>query len=108
MPASELEKRLFALEQEQNRQEKEVTQLTTDIAPAPKKVSQKPQSKNGFVIRLDFGAGAPISEWSDETHGWRSKDLGTSYPSEQHALQRLSELKTKWPDYPLSLFEVIP
>jgi hypothetical protein len=101
MLLKELEDRLDKLEKEQERQQQEVTQLVTDIGPL--KHFLKPQPKNGYVIRLDFGAGAPVSEWSDETNGWRSKDLGSRYSSQQQAEQKLTELKKKWPDYPLKI-----
>lgn len=100
--SSELQKRLDALEQEQNRQEKEVKQLTIEIKPI-QEPTKKAEPKNGFVIRLDFGSGAPVSEWSDETHGWRSQELGSRYNTEQLASQKLLELKKKWPDYPLRI-----
>ncbi len=97
----ELQKRLDALEQEQNRQEVEVKTLTTAIKPVREPAKDKAPRQNGFVIRLDFGAGAPVSEWSDDTHGWRSHDLGTRYNTEELAEKKLAELKQKWPDYPL-------
>lgn len=100
---SELQKRLAALEDEQNRQEKAVKELTTEIVPAQEK-TKKAEPRIGFIIRLDFGSGAPISEWSDETHGWRSQGLGTRYGEEKSAELKLTELKNKWPDYPLKIF----
>ena len=99
MALTDLQKRLEALEVEQKRQEKEVSELTSLTIIR----TQKVETKNGFVIRLEFGAGAPVSEWSDETHGWRSQDLGTRYSTEQLAQERFSELKQKWPDYPLKI-----
>jgi hypothetical protein len=52
---------------------------------------------------LDFGQGSPVSEWSDETNGWRTKGLGSRYRESAQAKQRYHELKTKWPEYPLRL-----
>lgn len=100
--SKELEKRLNQIEQEQERQQHEVSQLVTEIVPFKKGVA-KPKPKSGYVIRLDFGAGAPVSEWSDETNGWRSKNLGSRYSTQQQAEQKLAELKKKWPDYPLKI-----
>ncbi|GEM_PF-1201531 len=102
--SKELQKRLDALEQEQNRQEVEVKTLTTAIKPVREPAKDKTPRLKGFVIRLDFGAGAPVSEWSDETHGWRSHELGTRYNTEELATKKLAELKQKWPDYPLKTY----
>lgn len=100
--SKDLQKRLEALETEQFRQEKEVNELTSIAIPNIK--LKKVEIQNGFVIRLEFGAGSPISEWSDETHGWRSHNLGTRYTTEQQAKNRLIELKQKWPEYPLKIY----
>lgn len=102
LTSKDLEQRLNNLEQEQERQDKEVTQLVTDIVPF-KKAKLKPKARKGYVIRLDFGSGAPVSEWSDETNGWRSRDLGSRYPAQEQAEQKLALLKKKWPDYPLKI-----
>jgi len=105
LTSKDLEKRLNSLEQEQERQDKEVTQLVTDIVPI-KKTTLKQKVRKGYVIRLDFGSGAPVSEWSDETNGWRSKNLGSRYLSQEQAEQKLAVLKKKWPDYPLKVNHV--
>jgi hypothetical protein len=60
------------------------------------------QDRQGYVVLLEF-ADAPVSEWSDETNGWRSKNLGSRYTSIQLADKKLAILKQKWPDYPLRI-----
>ncbi|MCV6638727.1 hypothetical protein [Candidatus Albibeggiatoa sp. nov. NOAA] len=110
MSYSDLLKRLDSLEQEQETQEKEVYTLAEEMKPlgidvhayvddidVPKK------STKGYVILLDFGQGSPVSEWSDDTNGWRTKGLGSRYPEPAQAKRRFHELKTKWPEYPLRL-----
>ena len=105
MAIDDLKKKLAEIEMEQVRQQKEVQSLTEVVVP---NYIDKPAPKvakvlSGIYICLEFGAGAPISEWSDETHGWRTQALGTRYPTKEEALQRLAELKQRWPDYPLKL-----
>ncbi|MEK7989767.1 MAG: hypothetical protein VSS52_002075 [Thiotrichaceae bacterium] len=109
MGYSDLLKRLDSLEQEQETQEEEVHMLAKEMQPlgidvhdfdvidVPKK------QKKGYVIVLDFGQGSPVSEWSDDTNGWRTKGLGSRYRESAEAKQRFQELKTKWPEYPLRL-----
>ena len=58
---------------------------------------------DAYVILLDFGAGAPTTEWSENTHGWRSKGQGTRYANQSEAQAKLHELKAKWPDYPIHI-----
>lgn len=98
----ELKKRVAQLEAEQQRQEEDVSNLTKikQEAPTSKKIAKH---KEGYLVKLVFGDNAPISEWSDETHGWRTSGLGTRYPSQQVAEQKLAELKEKWPNYPLEI-----
>jgi hypothetical protein len=100
--SEELKKRVAQLEAEQKRQEEDVSKLTKvkQDLPIPKKIIK---NKEGFLVKLVFGNNAPVSEWSDETHGWRTSGLGTRYPSQQVAEQKLAELKEKWPNYPLEI-----
>ncbi|MEN9847461.1 MAG: hypothetical protein RL368_201 [Pseudomonadota bacterium] len=105
MAIDDLKKKLAEIEMEQIRQQKEVQSLAVEVIPnlveraTPKVV----KTISGIYICLEFGSGAPVSEWSDETHGWRTQGLGTRYPTKENALQRLVELKQRWPDYPLKL-----
>ncbi len=127
MPFSkELHERLAKLEQEQERQLQEIESLQTIdfdrfdanlLAPSPVaaakpihsiQIPHPPKKKlgKGYKIRLDFGNGAPASEWSEDTHGWRSKGQGSCYADEHIAGQKLAELKQRWPEYPLIMFSV--
>lgn len=106
MAIDDLKKKLAELELEQVRQQKDVQSLTSNVSNIP--LLDKPAPKvakvlSGIYICLEFGAGAPVSEWSDETHGWRTQGLGTRYATQQDALQQLNALKQRWPDYPLKL-----
>ncbi|WP_353571414.1 hypothetical protein [Candidatus Albibeggiatoa sp. nov. BB20] len=110
MGYSDLLKRLDSLEQEQETQEKEVHTLTKEMKPLGvdvhnyvEDIDVPKKAVKGYVIVLDFGQGSPVSEWSDETNGWRTKGLGSRYPGASQAKQRFHELKTKWPEYPLRL-----
>lgn len=98
-------KRLDLLELEQDRQQEEVINLAADISPVIglqiDNIDAKKSTK-GYVILLEF-ADAPVSEWSDETNGWRSKNLGSRYKSIHQADKKLAILKQKWPDYPLRI-----
>ncbi|OQW94050.1 MAG: hypothetical protein BWK79_07880 [Beggiatoa sp. IS2] len=99
----DLYQRLTKLEMEQKRQEDDVDKLV-EIATLPKTdTSTKVNSHTGYTVCLVFGSGAPVSEWSDETHGWRSRGLGSRYTTEQRARQKLTELKRRWPEYPLEV-----
>lgn len=102
-----LDARLRELEAEQDRQEHAVHDLAkiTELKDVEDiKISKEiKQGGKGFYICLDFGAGAPVSEWSEETNGWRSKNQGTRYKSQAEAEQRYKQLKQKWPDYPLKI-----
>jgi len=98
----QLKRRVAMLEVEQERQQDEVNQLTNIITEKKEKPVQK-QKSNGYMISLDFGGGAPISEWSDETHGWRTQGLGTRYPTRELADRKLIQLKKNWPDYPFKI-----
>ena len=98
----QLKRRVAMLEVEQERQQDEVNQLTNIITEKKEKPVQK-QKSNGYTISLDFGGGAPISEWSDETHGWRTQGLGTRYPTRELADRKLIQLKKNWPDYPFKI-----
>jgi hypothetical protein len=100
--SEELRKRVAQLEAEQQRQEEDVSRLAKikQEVPTPKKTVK---SKEGYFVKLVFGDNAPVSEWSDETHGWRTAGLGTRYPSQQLVEQKLAELKKKWPSYPLEV-----
>jgi hypothetical protein len=98
-------KRLDLLELEQDRQQEEVLSLAADISPVIglqiDNIDAKKSTK-GYVILLEF-ADAPVSEWSDETNGWRSRNLGSRYNSIHQADKKLAILKQKWPDYPLRI-----
>jgi DNA topoisomerase VI subunit A len=98
-------KRLDFLELEQDRQQEEVMSLAEEISPEiglkMENINVKKSTK-GYVILLEF-ADAPVSEWSDETNGWRSKNLGSRYTSIQQADKKLAILKQKWPEYPLRI-----
>ncbi|OQW87788.1 MAG: hypothetical protein BWK78_08755 [Thiotrichaceae bacterium IS1] len=96
--SEELRKRVAQLEAEQQRQEKDVSDLTK-IRQETSTSEKAPKNKEGFFVKLVFGDNAPVSEWSDETHGWRTAGLGTRYPNQQIA----AELKEKWPNYPLQI-----
>lgn len=127
MPFSkELHERLAKLEQEQDRQLQEIESLHSFdffdaqlLAPTPVvnpiskpiisiQIPRPPSKKSakGYKIRLDFGNGAPASEWSEDTHGWRSKGQGSCYVDENTAEKKLEELKQRWPDYPLVMFSI--
>jgi len=101
----DLLKRLDFLELEQDRQQEEVINLAEEISPEiglkMENINAKKSTK-GYVVLLEF-ADAPVSEWSDETNGWRSKNLGSRYTSIQQADKKLAILKQKWPDYPLRI-----
>lgn len=103
--ADDLLKRLDLLELEQDRQQEEVISLAEDISPVIglkfENIAVKKSTK-GYVILLEF-ADAPVSEWSDETNGWRSRSLGSRYTSIQQADKKLAILKQKWPEYPLRI-----
>lgn len=99
----DLYQRLAKLEMEQKRQEEDVDKLVEIVSPPKGATLTKIKSDAGYTVCLIFGAGAPTSEWSDETHGWRSKGLGSRYQSEQKARQKLTELKRRWPEYPLEI-----
>jgi hypothetical protein len=131
--SEELHERLYQLELEQERQLREIESLqrlplfdvkslekksTIPIVIAPQishlpKVSSLPKgsarltgghaAQTGYKILLDFGNGH-ASEWSEDTRGWRSKNQGSCYPTMQIANEKLRELKSRWPDYPLILF----
>jgi hypothetical protein len=105
MAIDDLKKKLAEIEMEQVRQQKDVQSLTLETIPnlVEKAAPKVAKVVSGIYICLEFGAGAPVSEWSDETHGWRTQGLGTRYTSKEEALQRLVELKQRWPDYPLKL-----
>ncbi len=109
MSYSELLKRLDSLEKEQETQEKEVYSLSEEMKPLGidihyvEDIELPKQATEGYVILLDFGGGSPVSEWSDETNGWRTKGLGSRYAEVAQAKQRFHELKSKWPEYPLRL-----
>lgn len=110
MTYSDLLKRLDSLEHEQETQEKEVRTLSEEMKPLGIDVQSyvddidvPKKSTKGYVILLDFGQGSPVSEWSDETNGWRTKGLGSRYVEPAQAKQRFNELKSKWPEYPLRL-----
>jgi hypothetical protein len=98
----QLKRRVAMLEVEQERQQDEVNQLTNIITEKKEKPVQK-QKSSGYAISLDFGGGAPVSEWSDETHGWRTQGLGTRYPTRELADRKLIQLKKNWPDYPFKI-----
>lgn len=124
--SKELHERLAKLEQEQERQLQEIETLQTIdfdsfdanlLATAPVaaakpipsiQIPPPPKAKlgKGYKIRLDFGNGAPASEWSEDTHGWRSKGQGSFYANEHIAGKKLAELKQRWPNYPLVMFSV--
>jgi len=108
MALSELEKKLAALEFEQERQQNQVNTLSVEMTDVKLvenvKVDKRPQ--HGYIIRLVFGDKSPVSEWSDETNGWRTKGLGSRYNSKQDAEKKFSLLKKKWPSYPLKLIQV--
>lgn len=99
----ELKKRLALIEEEQQRQEKDVSALSEREQMIPPVKKKTVPDKVGYCIRLIFSASAPISEWSDETHGWRTAGLGSRYSSQALAEQRLAELKKRWPTYPLEV-----
>jgi hypothetical protein len=110
MSYSDLLKRLDSLEQEQETQQSEVHTLAEEMKPFGidvqhyvEDIDVPKQTTKGYVILLDFGQGSPVSEWSDETNGWRTKGLGSRYAEAAKAKQRFHELKTKWPEYPLRL-----
>jgi hypothetical protein len=102
MAIDDLRRRVAMLEVEQERQQDEVNQLADVIMKPEEKPIQK-QKSSGYTISLDFGSGAPISEWSDETHGWRTQGLGTHYPTRELADRKLLQLKKNWPDYPFKI-----
>lgn len=110
MSYSELLKRLDYLEREQKIQDREVHGLAEEMKPLGVEVHHylddidlpKPSLK-GYVIVLDFGQGSPVSEWSDDTNGWRTTGLGSRYTDIEQAEKRFKELKAKWPEYPLRL-----
>jgi hypothetical protein len=110
MGYSDLLKRLDSLEQEQKNQQKEVYTLAEEMQPLGIDVHNyvddidvPRKKKEGYVIVLDFGQGSPVSEWSDETNGWRTVGLGSRYQESAQAKKRYQELKAKWPEYPLRL-----
>ena len=105
MAIDDLKKKLAEIEMEQVRQQKDVQSLTVEVIPnlVEKAAPKVAKVVSGIYICLEFGVGAPVSEWSDETHGWRTQGLGTRYSAKEEALQRLTELKQRWPDYPLKL-----
>lgn len=99
----QLKRRIAMLEVEQERQQDEVNQLNSIITEPKKEKTTQKQKSVGYVISLDFGGGAPISEWSDETHGWRTLGLGTRYPTQELANRKLVQLKKSWPEYPFKI-----
>ncbi|OQW93620.1 MAG: hypothetical protein BWK79_10180 [Beggiatoa sp. IS2] len=132
----ELEKRLEKLEIEQERQDtvlddflrefEEVLKLEAKLANidnyefklvVPKKEVSIQDSDDalmreggnkggGYVIRLVFNPKKP-SEWAEEGGGgWRDYGMGMRYPDLQRAKQRLQELRTQWPDYPMKIVQV--
>lgn len=105
MAIDDLKKKLAEIEMEQVRQQKEVQSLTIEVIPnlLEKAAPKVAKVLSGIYICLEFGSGAPVSEWSDETHGWRTQGLGTRYQTKEDAMLRLAELKKRWPDYPLKL-----
>ncbi|OUD12467.1 hypothetical protein [Thioflexithrix psekupsensis] len=129
--SEDLHERLYQLELEQERQLREIESLqklplfnvhtldnksTRSMAVLPNHLPQLPKmpprlkevskSQAGYKICLDFGNGCPSSEWSEETKGWRSKGQGSCYPTVQVANEKLRELKSRWPNYPLIMFSV--
>ena len=110
MPKSynELEQELHKLETQQNCLLNDVTQINSEILSIAKKASTPIKAvEDGYVIGLDFSSNSQhhLCEWSDKTHGWRKRGLGTRYSSQQEANQRLATLKNKWPNYPLKIIE---
>jgi len=102
----ELEQKLKKLENQQNHLLEEVTHINSEIISIAKKASTPIKAvQDGYIIGLDFSSDLQhhICEWSDETHGWRKRGLGTCYASQQEAIQRLAVLKAKWPNYPLKI-----
>lgn len=101
--SKELKKRIELLEKEQQRQQEDVNKLT-EIVEVPITTKRPAKvSRESYIIRLVFSNNAPISEWSDETHGWRTAGLGSQYSNQQLAEQKLAALKKKWPTYPLEI-----
>jgi hypothetical protein len=50
-----------------------------------------------------FNEAAP-TEWAEEAGGgWRGTGMGSAYPSQAQARQRMEELKRKWPTYPIEV-----
>ncbi|ALG67592.1 hypothetical protein [Beggiatoa leptomitoformis] len=72
--------------------------LDTEIA--------EPVLTGNYVIRFQFSKNTPVSEWNDETLGWREAGQGTRFRDAEYAKLRILQLKNKWPDYPIVLHEL--
>ncbi|EIJ43481.1 hypothetical protein BegalDRAFT_2639 [Beggiatoa alba B18LD] len=72
----------------------------------PTTKSQSTVVTGEYVIRFQFGVGAPISEWNEETLGWREAGQGTRFQDMEYPRLRIVQLKNKWPDYPIELYKL--
>jgi hypothetical protein len=126
--SEELLERLYKLELEQERQLQEIESLQKfplfdltalenkstahflmvqkDLPKLPYSLKRTSGKNMAYKICLDFGNGSPASEWSEETRGWRSRGQGSYYADVQIAKEKLHELKSRWPNYPLVMSAV--
>jgi len=60
--------------------------------------------QKGYIVCLLFNQDKP-SEWSEESGGgWRGPNMGTRYATKAKAQAVAQQLKQKWPDYPIQIF----
>jgi hypothetical protein len=127
----EFESRVTALEQEQVRQQTDLEDLQdlatilhleqavnttngflrlepeTTAEPDIEIVETVPFTPQGsFAVCLMFNQQAP-SEWSEETCGWRIANHGMHFDDYQQALKCAEKLRSRFPDYPIEVREVI-